>query len=62
MKRGELLRRITRIAKNQGLDPEYSEGGSHTRLTLGDKMTTIPRHPEINEQTAKQILKYLEGK
>ena len=61
MKHGELIRRINKIAKTKGLSARYSEGGSHTSLDLGDKHTTIPRHAEVNERTAKAILKYLEG-
>lgn len=62
MKRGELIKRIGKIAKAQGVKAEYSEGGSHTHVRLGDRQTTIPRHGEINEFTARGILNYLEGK
>ncbi len=61
MKRGELERRIAKIAKSKGLKAVYSEGGSHSKVKLGDLETTIPRHREITEMTARGILKYLEG-
>lgn len=61
MKRGELIKRITRIAKAKGLKAQYTEGGRHTHVRLGDRQTTIPRHNEINELTAKSILNHLEG-
>jgi len=61
MKRGELLRQIAKIAKAKGKAAEYSEGGKHTVVRLGERQTTIPRHNEINEFTARAILKHLEG-
>ncbi|MBD3752734.1 MAG: hypothetical protein IE935_09975 [Micrococcales bacterium] len=61
MKRGELVKKINKIAKAQGARPIYTEGGRHTHVQIGDKRTTIPRHSEINELTARGILKYLEG-
>lgn len=62
MKRTELIKRINRIAKQQQQNAIYTEGCKHTHLRLGDKQTTIPRHNEINELTARGIIKYLEGK
>ena len=52
MKRKDLLRKL----KAAGL--LFKEGGEHTRVYKGDIMiTTVPRHSEINEITAKKILK-----
>ncbi|WP_276885563.1 type II toxin-antitoxin system HicA family toxin [Anaerococcus lactolyticus] len=34
-------------------------GSNHDIYKLGDNMTSIPRHNEINEITAKMILKQL---
>lgn len=62
MKRGELIKRIGKIAKASGQKAIYTEGGSHTHVQIGDLRTTIPRHSEVNELTARGILKYLEGK
>ncbi|MDR3069635.1 MAG: hypothetical protein LBU38_01330 [Propionibacteriaceae bacterium] len=61
MKRRELEQRIARIAKAKGLQTSYSEGGNHTKLTVGNVVTFIPRHSEINEDTAKGILKSVNG-
>lgn len=61
MKRGELVKRINKIAKQQGEQAIYTEGGRHTHVRIGDKQTTIPRHSEVNELTARGIIKYLEG-
>ena len=61
MQRRDLIKRISKIAKDAGVAVEYTEGGSHTKVRMGDKQTTIPRHNEINEHTARGILRYLEG-
>jgi mRNA interferase HicA len=61
MKRRDLLKRINQIARTNGLAVTITEGGSHTKVTVGDKTTTVPRHAEINELTARGILRYLEG-
>lgn len=37
----------------------FKEGGAHTMVQIGGKATTIPRHNEINEHTARGILKHL---
>lgn len=59
MKRGELERQIRQIARAKGENAVFTEGGSHIHVTVGDKQITMPRHHEINELTAKGILKYL---
>ena len=35
----------------------YEHGGSHDKYKRGKDVEIIPRHREINERTAKQILK-----
>jgi len=52
MKRHELLKRF----KNNGWWIER-EGGNHTVITDGNNKDTIPRHKEINEITAKSMIK-----
>lgn len=44
-------------AKDTGQQIIESEGGNHTKVMIGDKRTTIPRHSEVNELTARAILK-----
>ncbi|WPF83905.1 hypothetical protein SANBI_001615 [Sanguibacter sp. 4.1] len=61
MRPRELEKRIAQIAKVRGVRPEYLEGGSHTKVRVGERQTVIPRHTEINEITARAILKHLEG-
>jgi mRNA interferase HicA len=59
MKRKDLVRRITEHAKANGLDVTFTEGGSHTKVTVGDRRTVVPRHSEVNEITARAILKQI---
>ncbi len=47
------------MAREAGLVVEYIEGASHTKVTLGKKHTVIPRHREINDITAHNILRQL---
>lgn len=61
MRRRDLEKRIAQIAKARGLRPEYTEGGSHTKVRVGERRSVLPRHSEINEITARAILKHLEG-
>lgn len=56
VKCGELVGRINKIAHAQGRQAVYTEGRSHTKVVLGDLQTTIPRHGEVNENTARGIL------
>ena len=53
------MKRIGQIAREKGLTAIYTEGGSHTKVILGDRQTVVPRHNEINEHTARGILTYL---
>ena len=39
---------------------KYQEGKNHEKWTNGEIKTTVPRHTNINEITAKQILKLAE--
>jgi hypothetical protein len=50
------LRAVAATARLEYLE---TEGGSHTKVEFGGKQTTVPRHNEINEITAKAILKHM---
>lgn len=39
----------------------FKEGTKHTKAYLNGKQTTIPRHKEVNEITAKNIIKQLQA-
>ena len=53
------MKRIKAIADEQGDAVLISEGGSHTLVRVGNRRTTVPRHREINEITARNILKQI---
>ena len=62
MKYRLLRKRIRELARSQGLSVVWSEGSNHTRVVMGGgRATTIPRHGEVNEITARDILAYLFG-
>jgi hypothetical protein len=60
VKRGELEQRIARIAKDKGQTPVWSEGGNHSKVTVGRMTVSVPRRSEINEITARSILRQIE--
>jgi mRNA interferase HicA len=60
VKRVDLIRKITAAAANAGTEfALVREGGSHTVFRYGSQNVVIPRHREINEQTARAILRDL---
>lgn len=59
VKRRDLLAAIADFAKQNDLPLAITEGGRHTRVTVGERRTVVPRHKEINEITAKAIRKQL---
>lgn len=59
MKRTDLMKQLRAEAKRQGLELDVTEGGNHTRVAIGDTKSVVPRHNEINEITAKAILKQM---
>lgn len=42
-----------------GVEYREVEGGNHTKVWIGDQQTVVARHTEINELTAKSILKHM---
>ena len=61
MRRRLLQRTINQLARERGLTARWTEGADHSKVEVGGKMTTVPRHAEINEVTARSILQYLFG-
>lgn len=61
MKRRDLLKQLQRIAKEQGVELNIREGGSHTVVKIGNRSTTVPRHKEIGDRLAQNILKQASG-
>ncbi len=48
MKYRVLRKTINRLARERGLEAIWDEGSSHTKVTVGTRQTTIPRHSEVN--------------
>ena len=60
VKRADLIRKIDRAAANSGTRFDLvRQGGNHTIYRYGSQNVVIPRHKEINELTAKSILRDL---
>jgi hypothetical protein len=57
MKRDELLKQLRKIAKARGSEMTITEGGSHSKVFVGDRFVMVPRHREINERLAQAILR-----
>jgi mRNA interferase HicA len=60
MRRKELLRRIREEAKRCKKEVTEREGGSHTKLTVGSTSVRIPRHVQLNIETARGIMRDLD--
>ena len=60
MKRKELEKRLNRLAKDHRATAIWTEGGSHSKVSINGIETTVPRHSEINELTAKGIIRFFE--
>jgi mRNA interferase HicA len=60
--RNELLRKIRKAAANKDVGFELvREGGSHSIYRCGSQNVVIPRHREINELTARAIMRDLDS-
>lgn len=46
-------------AKAEELHLVEVEGAKHTKVSIGERHSTVPRHKEINEITAAAILKQM---
>ncbi|RSZ65521.1 toxin HicA [Corynebacterium hylobatis] len=55
-KRRDVLKAIRTYAREQGLEMRIQEGANHTRVWVGDRYTTLPRHSEIPDRFATVIL------
>lgn len=57
MKRRDLIRNIEALAKEHGVAFKPGEGAKHDKYTFNGKMVPIPRHREIGEMLAREIIK-----
>lgn len=61
MKRRDLMKKLKDAAKERGEELVEKDGrGPHTKVTIGNLTSSVPRHNEINEYTAKGILADME--
>lgn len=61
MKRRDLIRAIGTAARDRGMEwVLVREGAEHEVWRLDRRMITIPRHREVNERTARGIMKAFE--
>jgi mRNA interferase HicA len=61
VKRRDLVARLQSAAKAAGLEWTFvRQGAAHEVWSINGKNVTIPRHTEINELTARGILKNFE--
>lgn len=58
-KRKEILKQLKAYAKQHDLPMKIVEGGNHTRIWVGEKYTTLPRHNEIDNKFARNIYKQI---
>ena len=56
------MKRLAEIAKLQGLEMRLTEGANHTKVVIGKRIDVVARHTEINEMTAKAIIRKMEGR
>jgi hypothetical protein len=47
-------------ARKIGVEVTESEGGSHSKITVGNTSVRIPTHVEINIDTARSIMRDLD--
>ena len=58
VKRSELLRQLTVLARDEGRTLDFiREGSRHTLFSIGRARVVVPRHREVNERTAQAILR-----
>lgn len=58
MRRSDLLKTLRRSARANGVEfTLVREGGKHSIYRYDGQLLTVPRHVEINEITARAVLK-----
>jgi mRNA interferase HicA len=61
VRRRDILKKLKAAAKERGEELVVIEGGNHTKVRIGNLSTIVPRHNEVNEFTARAILKDMEA-
>jgi mRNA interferase HicA len=57
VKKRDLEKTLRQLAKTAGVDFQYVGGTKHEKFKLNGIVLLIPRHREINEITAAEIIK-----
>jgi hypothetical protein len=58
VRRKDIEKRLRAIAKSKGVEVTFDEGGNHTIVRFdGTKVSVLPRHSEVNEFTARAVLR-----
>lgn len=57
MKRRDLINQIAELARTNNVTFEEENGTKHDKYRFNGKMVPIPRHREIGEMLAREILK-----
>jgi mRNA interferase HicA len=60
MKHRDLIRRLRAIARRYGAELVLDGGTNHEKWYVGKLAVMVPRHREINEHTARTIIRDLE--
>ena len=55
MKRTAVIKKLKRAAKDAGLAFEITELTNHTGIRVGSKRSTLKRHNEIDDVTARKF-------
>jgi hypothetical protein len=61
MKKRDLMLKLQEIAKANQLDFYEDGGAKHEKWLLGGAPLAIPRHKEVDEYTARRIIKQANG-
>ena len=56
------MKRLARIAGDRREALTLTKGSNHTRVQIGRTVTYVPRRSEVNEFTAKAIIKQVGGR
>lgn len=58
MRKRDLIKRLRAIATAANMDLDFvREGANHEIWTIGSERLVIPRHRDVNERTAQDIIK-----
>ena len=59
MKKRDLVKKLKSMAREAGFELVFEGGSKHDKYRVNGEMIVVPRHKEINEITAQEILKDL---